>query len=85
MAVESSIFDKVLILINTGLGIRKSLKKLKINNQKFYKDLSSQQKLILKQTKTSIIVVGIGGSSGMKSIKYFPHNFLNNEIQDEQA
>lgn len=75
--LESSTFNEILILIKTGLTISESLKKLKISKYHLYANISSEQRIVLGETKTSIASVG-KNSPDMRYLRAFPHQ-LNEE------
>jgi hypothetical protein len=58
-------FEKVKTLVLTGLPVYKALRKLKINSNTFYRNITEQQKLELQQIKTSFAIRGIYGKNKM--------------------
>ena len=70
------IFDDVIKLVKSGLTIKESLIKMKFDSRAFYKLISTEQRLLLHQAKTSIVIGGQTTLDSRNNYKEaFPANF----------
>jgi len=73
-------FNEVASLVKSGLTIQNALKKLKIDHSYFYKGMTDEQKIELKNIKISTSVAGISGRTGTRLLMNLNHEEDENLI-----